>query len=103
LRDFFFAHLGRMPFIMKEDESLDPMNVALLGLWTKVSHADRLVDLVDQLRFRSAWDRLNVTFEIHPTVNDYKRAISRFVSVRCFHHRCLPYWIIQRIGVIVSS
>ena len=28
---FFFAHLGWMPFVMKEDEPLDPVNIAFLG------------------------------------------------------------------------
>jgi hypothetical protein len=73
-----------MTLVVEKDEPFDPMNVALLGLWTLVSRADRLTDFIEQLRSRSGWNRLNASFEIHPPVNDYKRD-SRFVSVCCFH------------------
>src|SRR5688500_8789197 len=79
-----------MPFTVKENESLNPMDVAFFCLGTVMSRANRLTDFIEQLRSRSGWNRRNASFEIHPPVNDYKRAISRIVSVCCFHIAVFP-------------
>src|SRR6266545_2621551 len=78
------------------------MNVCLLGHLAVMPCPNRLPDLLQQLRFLSRRKCLNVSFCIHPTINDYKRAIRRFVSVCCFHHRCLPALIprVQNVPVV---
>jgi hypothetical protein len=55
-----------MPLIVEKDEPFDPMNIAVLGLWTIVPHADRLADLVEQLRLLNRWLRLNGGLEVRP-------------------------------------
>jgi hypothetical protein len=64
MRDFFFGHLGRMPFIMKENESLNPMNVALFNLCTVMPCPDRLPDLIEQLGFLHSWRCRSSIFDV---------------------------------------
>jgi len=47
--DFFFTHLRRVSFVMKEDKPLDPPNIGLFGFDAIVTGADGLTDLVEEL------------------------------------------------------
>jgi len=38
-----------VPFVVEKDETFDPMNITVLGLWTVVPDANRLADLIEQL------------------------------------------------------
>src|SRR5689334_12170755 len=40
-----------MPFVMKEDETLDPLNISLLSAKTQVTHASHSADFIEQARF----------------------------------------------------
>jgi len=74
---------------MKEDESPDPMNVALLGLLTIVPRANRLPHLVEQSRFLSCYKHLDASFEIQSAVDYSKRTIGRLVRVDVIHNALL--------------
>jgi hypothetical protein len=51
LRYFLFAHLSRMPFMMKKNESFDPVDVALFCFRTVMPRPNRLADLIEQFSF----------------------------------------------------
>ena len=46
--NFLLAHLGWMPLVMEEDETLDPAHIGFLSPWAVVPRADRFAGLVEQ-------------------------------------------------------
>ena len=46
--DFFFAHLARVSFVMKEDEAFDPVDVSFLGLVAVMPETEDRTDLIEQ-------------------------------------------------------
>ncbi len=84
---------------MEEDKALDPMNVRFLGSVAIMPRVDRLADLIEQLRFRSRREWLNVSLEIQPAFNYGKRAVYGFVCICCFHYDGPPS-VIRRTVVI---
>lgn len=79
-----------MPFIMKKYEALDPVNVALFSFGTVLPRAERLANLVEQLRVRSRWRRRSVSFEIQPAVDHRERAPCGPVRVDVIYHNYSP-------------
>jgi hypothetical protein len=48
--DFGFRHLARMPFIVKQNEAPDPIDVTLFGPDTEMLASDNVSDLIEQFR-----------------------------------------------------
>jgi len=42
-------------FVVKEDKTLDPMDVGFLGFWALVPRADGVANLIEQLRLLRCW------------------------------------------------
>lgn len=58
LRHFCFRHVARVPLIVEQNESPDPIDIALFGPNAEVLAANDVADLIEQFRFaRSRADR----------------------------------------------
>jgi hypothetical protein len=79
-----------MSLVVKKDEPFDPMNIAVLGLWTVMPRADRLPDMVEQSRFLSRRHRLSAVFGIQPAANHGNREVSGAVRVDVIYHNDSP-------------
>jgi hypothetical protein len=79
-----------MPLVVKKDETFDPMNVSLLGSIAILPRADRLANLVEQLRVRSRWRRRSFSFKIQPSINHRQRVVYWSVRVDVIYHNDSP-------------
>ena len=55
-----------MPFVVKKDKSFDPMDVRLFGSVAVMTFADRLADLLQELRLPGGWKRVKAALTFNP-------------------------------------
>ena len=89
-----------MPLVVKKDETFDPVNINFLRPVTIVPRADRLANLVEQLRVRSRWRRRGVSFEIQPAINHSQRVVCRPVRVNIIYHNDSPCHFAYRSAAV---
>jgi hypothetical protein len=51
LCDFGFRHPARMPFVVKQNEASDPIDITLFSTDTEMLASDNVANLVEQFRF----------------------------------------------------
>src|SRR5512144_2436701 len=81
LGNFFFAHLGRMPFVVEKDEPLDPVNVALFSFGTIMPRPDCVADLIEQFGLLRGRRCRRYVFKSETAVDHGERAVYRSVRV----------------------
>ena len=79
-----------MPLVVKEDESLSPVSVALLGFRTVMPRPDRLPDLIEQLRLIRRSRPLNADSGNQPAVDYCERVVLRSRCMCVINHDDLP-------------